>query len=86
MSLADHERTETVLEFAMRRMGEKFRPIHIRNEKLFLAKAGDVFRPCFFSGRFVALPAAYAQTVEEAEKARKRGICFTWRTIPPWRS
>lgn len=48
MSLADHERTETVLEFAMRRMGEKFRPIHIRNEKLFLAKAGDVFRPCFF--------------------------------------
>ena len=48
MTLADHERTETVLEFAMRRMGEKFRPIHIRNEKLFLAKAGDVFRPCFF--------------------------------------
>ena len=48
MSLADHERTETVLEFAMRRMGEKFRPIHIRNEKLFLTKARDVFRPCFF--------------------------------------
>ena len=48
MSLADHERTETVLEFAMRRMGEKFRPIHIRNEKLFLTKAGDVFCPCFF--------------------------------------
>ena len=50
MSLADHERTETVLEFAMRRMGKKFRPINIRNEKLFLTKAGDVFRPCFFSG------------------------------------
>lgn len=85
MSLADHERTETVLEFAMRRMGKKFRPINIRYEKLFLTKAGDVFRPCFFPGR-CALPAAYAQTVEEAEKARKRGIRFTWRTIPPWRS
>lgn len=47
MSLADHERTETVLEFAMRRMGKKFRPINIRYEKLFLTKAGDVFRPCF---------------------------------------
>ena len=48
MSLADHERTETVLEFAMRRMGKKFRPINIRYEKFFLTKAGDVFRPCFF--------------------------------------
>ena len=48
MSLADHERTETVLEFAMRRMGKKFRPINIRYEKLFLTKTGDVFRPCFF--------------------------------------
>ena len=48
MSLADHERTETVLEFAMRRMGKKFRPSNIRNEKLFLAKAGDDFRPWFF--------------------------------------
>ena len=48
MSLADHERTETVLEFAMRRMGKKFRPINIRYEKLFLTKAGDVFHPCFF--------------------------------------
>ena len=48
MTLADHERTETVLEFAMRRMVKKFRPINIRYEKLFLTKAGDVFHPCFF--------------------------------------